>query len=413
VTPDYYAVLGVASDANQELIRSAYLALAKRYHPDSATGASPKNDEKFRSVSEAYEKLRDPNRRKQYDMRQARQEQERKEARARAGYSQPYKPSASAGGSSQTKSQSGKIRPVEGNAARPQTRSPNSVHNSLVFSGGAFAVAALILGLIALASKNPASIELRTDAAGERDSTITAPVDHSSARPCGQLSHPEYGGGDGDDSEVVGCGFLEARGDASELLEPAEAAFDEMSLGIEVSIERMLGRSRGVVGDDGERTFAGDRQPEVVGVIGGIGDDDIGGHAVDERSGLRSITGLAGGEDEAHRAAQAANGEMDLGGQAAARASDGLIASPPFAPQECWWARTMVESTIKYSKSGSSDSASKMRRQTPFSLHRLKRRKTLFHSPNASGRSRHGEPVRTIHKTPSTNIRLSRPVEPH
>jgi hypothetical protein len=29
----------------------------------------------------------------------------------------------------------------------------------------------------------------------------------------------------------------------------------------------------------------------------------------------------------------------------------------------------MVESTIKYSKSGSSDTASKMRRQTPFSLH--------------------------------------------
>jgi hypothetical protein len=27
---------------------------------------------------------------------------------------------------------------------------------------------------------------------------------------------------------------------------------------------------------------------------------------------------------------------MDLGGQAAARASDGLILSPPFAPLECW-----------------------------------------------------------------------------
>src|SRR3982074_2980148 len=101
-----------------------------------------------------------------------------------------------------------------------------------------------------------------------------------SSRPCGQLSDPEYGGGDGDDSEGGGCGFLEARCDASELLEPAEAAFDEMSLGIEVSIERMLARSRGVVWDDGERTFAGDRQPGVVGVIGGIGDDDIGGHAV-------------------------------------------------------------------------------------------------------------------------------------
>src|SRR5882672_11593195 len=103
---------------------------------------------------------------------------------------------------------------------------------------------------------------------------------------------------------------------------------------------------------------------------------------------------------------------MNLGAQATARAADRLIFRPPFlAPAACWWARTMVESTIRYSKSGSSDIASKIRRQTPFSLHRLKRRKTLFHSPNASGRSRHGEPVRTIHKTPSTNIRLSRPVE--
>ena len=36
----------------------------------------------------------------------------------------------------------------------------------------------------------------------------------------------------------------------------------------------------------------------------------------------------------------------------------------------------------------------------------------LFHSPNGSGRSRQGAPVRTIHKTPSTNMRSSRPVEP-
>jgi len=52
---------------------------------------------------------------------------------------------------------------------------------------------------------------------------------------------------------------------------------------------------------------------------------------------------------------------------------------------------------------------------TRSSLHRClqrKRRNTLFQSPNASGRSRQGEPVRTIPSTPSTNIRLSRPVEP-
>ncbi|CUX14259.1 hypothetical protein AGR4C_Cc150055 [Agrobacterium tumefaciens str. Kerr 14] len=72
----------------------------------------------------------------------------------------------------------------------------------------------------------------------------------------------------------------------------------------------------------------------------------------------------------------------------------------------------IVLSTIRYSKSLSSDIASKRRHQTPFWLQRLKRRKTLFQSPNTSGRSRQGEPVRTIHRTASTNMRLSRPEDP-
>src|SRR5262249_9978391 len=119
------------------------------------------------------------------------------------------------------------------------------------------------------------------------------------------------------------------------------------------------------------------------------------------------------GKSEADGTPQSSHGHMDFGAQAATRAANGLIFSPPFlAPAACWWARTIVESTIRYSKSGSSESASKMRHQTRLVLHRLKRRKTLFHSPNTSGRSRQGEPVRTIQSTPSTNIRLFRPVEP-
>ena len=72
----------------------------------------------------------------------------------------------------------------------------------------------------------------------------------------------------------------------------------------------------------------------------------------------------------------------------------------------------MVESRIRYSKSASSAIAAKMRCHTPLALHRLKQRKALFQEPNTSGRSRQGEPVRTIHSTPSTNKRLSRPDEP-
>ena len=41
MTPDYYALLGVAREAEGEIIRAAYRVLARRYHPDAATTASP------------------------------------------------------------------------------------------------------------------------------------------------------------------------------------------------------------------------------------------------------------------------------------------------------------------------------------------------------------------------------------
>src|SRR5216684_4038401 len=73
LTLDYYALLNVAPDAEHEIIRAAYLVLAKRYHPDAATAASPHDVEKFQLITEAYEVLRDPNRRALYDWHHARQ----------------------------------------------------------------------------------------------------------------------------------------------------------------------------------------------------------------------------------------------------------------------------------------------------------------------------------------------------
>jgi len=87
-------------------------------------------------------------------------------------------------------------------------------------------------------------------------------------------------------------------------------------------------------------------------------------------------------------AAESADGKVNLCAEAAAGAADGLIASPFFAPAACWWARTMVLSMMRYSKSGSSAMAAKMRCQTPLALHRQKRRNALFQLPKASGRSR-------------------------
>ncbi len=63
---DYYDILGVAKDASTAEIKKAYRKLAKQYHPD----LNPDNNqaqEKFKEVSEAYEVLKDPEKRKQYD----------------------------------------------------------------------------------------------------------------------------------------------------------------------------------------------------------------------------------------------------------------------------------------------------------------------------------------------------------
>ena len=61
---NYYVVLGIAEDADEETIRSAFRALARRYHPDVGVGSSPVE---FHRVREAYETLADPERRRRYD----------------------------------------------------------------------------------------------------------------------------------------------------------------------------------------------------------------------------------------------------------------------------------------------------------------------------------------------------------
>lgn len=68
---DYYAVLEVDSDASQIAIKKSYFALAKKYHPD----IYPDKEfavKKMALINEAYAVLRDPEKRKEYDMRRLR-----------------------------------------------------------------------------------------------------------------------------------------------------------------------------------------------------------------------------------------------------------------------------------------------------------------------------------------------------
>jgi curved DNA-binding protein len=62
---DYYAVLGVTRSAGEADIKKAYRKLAHKYHPD--VSKDPQGEEKFKALAEAYETLKDPEKRAAYD----------------------------------------------------------------------------------------------------------------------------------------------------------------------------------------------------------------------------------------------------------------------------------------------------------------------------------------------------------
>ncbi|GAB4107959.1 MAG: hypothetical protein Kow00105_12840 [Phycisphaeraceae bacterium] len=67
--PDYYKILQIAEDADENAIHAAYRKLARQYHPD--TNKSPDAQDRFIHICNAYKVLSDPEQRRTYDLRRA------------------------------------------------------------------------------------------------------------------------------------------------------------------------------------------------------------------------------------------------------------------------------------------------------------------------------------------------------
>ncbi len=136
--------------------------------------------------------------------------------------------------------------------------------------------------------------------------------------------------------ELRAC-LLEASCHTPELFELGEAAFDEMVLGVEMLVERVLSGAGGGVGNDGNGTLGGKRFAQRCSVGGGIGHDDLGGQTIGQVIGPRAVPALPAGQSKTHGQSQSANEPMEFRAQVAARACEGLIVSFLFgAPSSGW-----------------------------------------------------------------------------
>lgn len=67
MSKDYYKILGVQKDANEDALKKAFRTLAKKHHPDLHQSNKKEAEQKFKDINEAYDTLKDPQKRAAYD----------------------------------------------------------------------------------------------------------------------------------------------------------------------------------------------------------------------------------------------------------------------------------------------------------------------------------------------------------
>jgi len=150
------------------------------------------------------------------------------------------------------------------------------------------------------------------------------------------MSDPKPTGRQGDCRKEIPCELVVARGDASEMLEFVEEAFDQVTLSIELMVNGSLVFAVALGGDVRPRAVFGDQLEDGLGVISLVADGIVSGtQALEQCRDGRLVGRLPRRQQKSDRQATGIDDGMDLGAQSSTRTADGVIRAPFFPPAAC------------------------------------------------------------------------------
>lgn len=106
--------------------------------------------------------------------------------------------------------------------------------------------------------------------------------------------------------------FTAAGGDVAELLETVDEPLEEIAFAVEPGVAGVALGAIGAPRDHRHGPLLGQRQAEVVGVVGAVGDDVLQPKPGDELAREQHVAAMAGRNDDAHRQAERIDGNVQL-----------------------------------------------------------------------------------------------------
>ena len=192
----------------------------------------------------------------------------------------------------------------------------------------------------------------------------------------------EPSAGECDECFEIDFEFFVPRGESAEVFESGEAALNAIALFVEGFVIGAWLFAVAFGRDHGDRAHAGDMLNDGVAVVALVGQHRLGLAVSQQGDGLGAVVELPCGHGKVDRQAQLIGEQVDLSRQASSGTPQSLVFAPFLRPvAACWWARTMVESIIRYWFFRSRTNSWKTFSQTPVAAQRPNRLCRLLYLP--------------------------------